>query len=339
MQTGQQVQVLTAHPFFAALAGMAGQGKLRLGQPAAQRFGINAQATASVGHRDRGHRSTPSVRHGRQEPEPAGHLLEQLRVDRLVEVLGHAGPLNYRYAIGQRGRERAVRLLEISGYVGPAPVALESATRVLSASWGIGLRALAHAAGAPPGRDLVRQRHPDARAGLRVARPAEVLAQVPERDGVPEWIARRLLDHPSGVDRRAFDRIIAAGGYIGVPAGSAPDGNAILIPKETADRAMDAAACIGCGACVAACPNASAALFTGAKIAHLGLLPQGQPERHWRALTMVAQHNHEGFGSCTNIGECEAVCPKDIRLEFIARMNRDYIAAKFKSRKTAETSS
>jgi succinate dehydrogenase / fumarate reductase iron-sulfur subunit len=129
------------------------------------------------------------------------------------------------------------------------------------------------------------------------------------------------------VDRGAFDRIIAAGGYVSVPTGSAPDGNMILVPKENADRAMDAAACIGCGACVAACPNASAALFTGAKIAHLGLLPQGQPERSQRALAMVRQYNAEGFGSCTNIGECEAVCPKEIALEAIARMNRDFITA------------
>ena len=129
------------------------------------------------------------------------------------------------------------------------------------------------------------------------------------------------------VDRGAFDRIIAAAGYISVPTGSAPDGNTILVPKENADRAMDAAACIGCGACVAACPNASAALFTGAKIAHLGLLPQGQPERHQRALSMVRQYNAEGFGSCTNIGECEAACPKEISLEVIARMNRDFIWA------------
>ncbi len=134
------------------------------------------------------------------------------------------------------------------------------------------------------------------------------------------------------VDRAAFDRIIAAGGYITIPAGSAPDGNTILVPKENADRAMDAAACIGCGACVAACPNASAALFTGAKIAHLGLLPQGQPERHERALRMVRQFNQENFGSCTNIGECEAVCPKSIKLEAIARMNRDYIEASWARR-------
>src|SRR6202047_2176546 len=129
------------------------------------------------------------------------------------------------------------------------------------------------------------------------------------------------------VDRRAFDRIIEAGGYVSVPTGSAPDGNAIPVPKEDADRSMDAAACIGCGACVAACPNASAALFTGAKIAHLGLLPQGQPERQQRALRTVRQFNAEQFGSCTNIGECEAVCPTEIRLDVIARMNRDFIQA------------
>jgi len=134
------------------------------------------------------------------------------------------------------------------------------------------------------------------------------------------------------VDRRAFDRIIAAGGYITARTGSAPDANALPVPKENSDRAMDAAACIGCGACVAACPNASAALFTGAKISHLGLLPQGQPQRSRRALRMVAQYNKELFGSCTNIGECEAVCPKEIRIEVISRMNRDYLRAAWKDR-------
>ena len=116
------------------------------------------------------------------------------------------------------------------------------------------------------------------------------------------------------VDRTAFDRIIAAGGFVSVATGSAPDGNAILIPRDNAERAMDAAACIGCGACVAMCPNASASLFVSAKIAHLGLLPQGQPERESRVTAMVAQANKEIFGSCTNIGECEAVCPKGIKL-------------------------
>src|ERR1700682_5304881 len=129
------------------------------------------------------------------------------------------------------------------------------------------------------------------------------------------------------VDRGAFDRLIAAGGFISVSTGSAPDGNAILVPKENCDRAMDAAACIGCGACVAMCPNASASLFLGAKIAHLGLLPQGQTERDERAVAMVAQAQQEMFGSCTNIGECEAVCPKEIGLEVIARMNRDFLRA------------
>jgi len=134
------------------------------------------------------------------------------------------------------------------------------------------------------------------------------------------------------VDRAAFDRIVAAGGYISVPAGSAPDGNSIPVPKDDAESSMDAAACIGCGACVAACPNASASLFTGAKISHLGLLPQGQPERDKRALSMVTQMQKEGFAQCTNIGECEAVCPKGIRLEVIAQMNHDFIQASWSNR-------
>ena len=129
------------------------------------------------------------------------------------------------------------------------------------------------------------------------------------------------------VDRGPLDRIIAAGGFISAPTGSAPDANAIPIPKQKADLAMDAAACIGCGACIAACPNASAMLFVSAKISQLGLLPQGQPERDLRARKMVAQMDAEGFGTCTNHGECEAACPKEIRLEFIARMNRDFIKA------------
>jgi succinate dehydrogenase / fumarate reductase iron-sulfur subunit len=135
------------------------------------------------------------------------------------------------------------------------------------------------------------------------------------------------------VDRSAFDRIIASGGYISVPTGSAPDGNDILVPKQSSDRAMDAAQCIACGACVAACPNASAALFTGAKVQHLGILPQGQPERERRVLRMVAQVNKEVFGSCTNIGECEAVCPKAIKLEVIAKMNRDFLRATWTERR------
>ncbi len=134
------------------------------------------------------------------------------------------------------------------------------------------------------------------------------------------------------VDRSPFDRIVQSGGYISVPAGSAPDGNAIPVPKDDAESSMDAAACIGCGACVAACPNASASLFTGAKISHLGLLPQGQPERDSRALRMVRLMNAEQFGQCTNIGECEAVCPKGISLEVINRMNGDFIRASLREK-------
>jgi succinate dehydrogenase / fumarate reductase iron-sulfur subunit len=134
------------------------------------------------------------------------------------------------------------------------------------------------------------------------------------------------------VNRRAFDHIIQAGGYVSVSTGQAPDGNTILVGKEIADESMDAAACIGCGACVAACPNASAALFTGAKITHLGVLPQGEPERERRALSMVAQMNAEAFGNCTSIGECTGVCPKEIPLDVIAKMNRDYVSASFNRR-------
>jgi succinate dehydrogenase / fumarate reductase iron-sulfur subunit len=132
------------------------------------------------------------------------------------------------------------------------------------------------------------------------------------------------------VDRTAFDRVIAAGGFVTAPTGGAQDANAILVPKENADLAMDAAACIGCGACVAACPNASAMLFTAAKISHLGVLPQGQPERDRRVLSMVAKMDAEGFGTCTNHGECEAACPKAIRLQFIAQMNFDYFRARMR---------
>jgi succinate dehydrogenase / fumarate reductase, iron-sulfur subunit len=129
------------------------------------------------------------------------------------------------------------------------------------------------------------------------------------------------------VDRSAFDRIIQAGGYISVATGTAPEANSTPVPKENADLSMDAAACIGCGACVAACPNASAMLFTAAKVAHLNLLPQGQPERNQRAVRMVEQQDAEGFGGCTNIGECSAVCPKEIGMDFIARLNRDLLRA------------
>jgi succinate dehydrogenase / fumarate reductase iron-sulfur subunit len=129
------------------------------------------------------------------------------------------------------------------------------------------------------------------------------------------------------VDRTPLDLIIQAGGYVSVATGNAPDANSIPISKETADLAMDAAACIGCGACVAACPNASAMLFTAAKVSHLGLLPQGQAERSDRVVKMIAAMDAAGFGTCTNHGECEAVCPKEIKLPFIARMNRDFLKA------------
>ena len=125
------------------------------------------------------------------------------------------------------------------------------------------------------------------------------------------------------VDRGAFDRIIQQGGYISVNTGSAPEAHSIQVPKEAADRAFDMATCISCGACVAACPNGSASLFMGAKITHLGELPQGQPERDSRVVNMVAQHDHEGFGGCTNIGECSAACPKEIPLDVISQLNQD----------------
>jgi len=129
------------------------------------------------------------------------------------------------------------------------------------------------------------------------------------------------------VDRTAFDRIIAAGGYVSMNVGGAPDGNSVPVPKDLADLAMDNAQCIGCGACVAACKNAAAHLFTSAKITHLGVLPQGEPERYRRAAAMVAQMDAEGFGSCSNEGECEAVCPKQISIASIARMNGDFMRA------------
>ncbi|GAA0407097.1 succinate dehydrogenase [Acrocarpospora corrugata] len=129
------------------------------------------------------------------------------------------------------------------------------------------------------------------------------------------------------VDRSSFDRIIQAGGFVSVPAGAAPDAHAVPVPKDDADDAFDAATCIGCGACVAACPNGSASLFTAAKITHLGSLPQGQPERASRAKAMVERMDLEGFGGCTNTGECTAVCPKGISLDAIARMNADFLRA------------
>jgi succinate dehydrogenase / fumarate reductase, iron-sulfur subunit len=138
------------------------------------------------------------------------------------------------------------------------------------------------------------------------------------------------------VDRSAFDRITQAGGYVSVNTGGAPDGNAILISKKDQETAMDAAACIGCGACVAACKNASAMLFVAAKVSHLGTLPQGQPERAERVLQMVTQMDAEGFGNCTNYYECEAACPKEISTKFIAQMNRDYLRASLKGQQNKD---
>jgi succinate dehydrogenase / fumarate reductase iron-sulfur subunit len=146
-----------------------------------------------------------------------------------------------------------------------------------------------------------------------------------QRVDVEPWRARAFpVVKDLVVDRSAFDRIIQAGGYITAPAGSAPDANALPVPKADADTAFEGAACIGCGACVAACPNGSAMLFTAAKVTHLGLLPQGEPERDARVVNLVRAHDEAGFGGCTNTGECTAVCPKGIPLTAIARLNRDY---------------
>ncbi|MEO6470755.1 MAG: succinate dehydrogenase/fumarate reductase iron-sulfur subunit [Aeromicrobium sp.] len=134
------------------------------------------------------------------------------------------------------------------------------------------------------------------------------------------------------VDRSSFDRIIQAGGFISAPTGSAPDAHAVPVPKRDADHAFDAATCIGCGACVAACPNGSGMLFTAAKITHLGLLPQGQPERDSRVVGMINAHDDEGFGGCTNIGECTSACPKSIPLDVISQLNRDLMGALANSR-------
>src|SRR5688500_8808960 len=160
------------------------------------------------------------------------------------------------------------------------------------------------------------------------------------RDGdtirVEPWRARAFpVIKDLCVDRGALDRIIQAGGYVSVRTGAAPDGNAIPVPKEAADRAMDAAQCIGCGACVAACPNGSASLFTAAKVAHLGLLPQGQPERYQRVRNMVRQMDLEGFGHCTLYGECQEACPKEISIDTITRMNRDFLRASLSTGRSA----
>ncbi|MFJ6672248.1 succinate dehydrogenase/fumarate reductase iron-sulfur subunit [Actinosynnema sp. NPDC091369] len=156
---------------------------------------------------------------------------------------------------------------------------------------------------------------------LRHFRDGDVVTVEPWR-AEPFPVVRDLV-----VDRSAFDRVVAAGGYISVPTGSAPDAHATPVPKPDADAAFEAAACIGCGACVAACPNGSGMLFTAAKATHLGVLPQGQPERYSRARDMVAEHDAAGFGGCTNTGECTAACPKGIPLTTIARLNADLLRA------------
>ena len=154
------------------------------------------------------------------------------------------------------------------------------------------------------------------------------------RDGqsitIEPWRARSFpIIKDLVVDRSAFDRVIQSGGFISVSTGQAPEANSLPVAKQKAELAMDAAACIGCGACVAACKNASAMLFVAAKVSHLGLLPQGKAERHRRVLNMVRVMDEAGFGNCTNTGSCEAVCPKEISLDFIARMNREYAKALF----------
>jgi succinate dehydrogenase / fumarate reductase iron-sulfur subunit len=159
---------------------------------------------------------------------------------------------------------------------------------------------------------------------MRSFRDGETVTVEPFRAG-PFPIIKDLV-----VDRTAFDRIQQKGGYVTANVGSAPDGNAVPVPKYDADKAMDAAACIGCGACVAACPNASASLFVSAKVSQLSWLPQGDPERGRRALAMVAQMDAEGFGDCSNHGECEAVCPKEISIENIARMRREFVKGALK---------
>ena len=165
---------------------------------------------------------------------------------------------------------------------------------------------------------------------MRAFRDGEVLHLEPWRASAFP-VLRDLV-----VDRSALDRIIQAGGYVSVSTGNGVDANSIPVPKPSADAAMDAAQCIGCGACVAACPNASASLFTSAKIAHLALLPQGQPERQHRALAMVKQMRDELFGHCSNAGECEAACPKGIKLHNIALMNREYLRAAWSARDVKE---
>ncbi|KHL14541.1 succinate dehydrogenase / fumarate reductase iron-sulfur subunit [Mumia flava] len=195
---------------------------------------------------------------------------------------------------------------------GEEPIAFDSDCREgICGMCGIVINGLAHG----PERTTTCQLH------MRSFNDGDVIDIEPWRSGTFP-VVKDLV-----VDRGAFDRIIQAGGFISAPTGSAVEANNIPVPKENADHAFEAATCIGCGACVAACPNGSAMLFTAAKITHLGLLPQGQAERDSRVLGMVEQHDAEGFGGCTNIGECTAACPKGIPLSTISRLNRDLLGA------------
>jgi succinate dehydrogenase / fumarate reductase iron-sulfur subunit len=204
---------------------------------------------------------------------------------------------------------------------GHDPVAFDSDCREgICGSCGLMVNGIAHG---PDRGTTVCQLH------MRRFRDGETIAVEP-------WRARAFpIIKDLTVDRSAFDRIVQVGGYVSVNVGAAPDGNAIPVSRALAERAMDFAQCIGCGACVAACKNASAALFTSAKLGHLGLLPQGQAERPRRVIRMVDQMDAEGFGSCSNEGECEAVCPKEISIAGIARMNRDYLRASLAHRPEA----
>ena len=194
---------------------------------------------------------------------------------------------------------------------GEEPIAFEHDCREgICGTCGLVISGVAHGTHAGTTTCEVRMRH---------FKDGDTITVEPFRAG-PFPIIKDLV-----VDRSAFDRIQQKGGYVTANVGSAPDGNAVPVPKFAADKAMDAAACIGCGACVAACPNAAANLFTAAKVSHLGLLPQGQPERTRRAQNMVSQMDDEGFGHCSNHRECEAACPKGISTDFIAMMNRDFL--------------
>ena len=202
---------------------------------------------------------------------------------------------------------------------GEEPVAFDHDCREgICGMCGVVINGTAHGRGSSPVPTTTCQLH------MRSFSDGAVIDVEPWRAG-PFPVIKDLV-----VDRSAFDRIIQAGGYVSVSTGSAPDAHANAVGKQKADRAFDAATCIGCGACVAACPNSSAMLFTAAKITHLAMLPQGQPERHLRVKKMLAQHDAEGFGGCTNIGECAEVCPKQIPFDTISQLNRDLIASLFK---------